>query len=90
VRVEAREIAMSNAAELAAAGRAAIAQGDAEFNLSGVARCDSSAVAVLLDWQREAAARGVELRVAGVPVAVTSLAEVYGVADLLPRLLQTV
>jgi phospholipid transport system transporter-binding protein len=90
LKVEAREIAMSNAAELAAAGQAAIAQGDAEFDLSPVARCDSSAVAVLLDWQREAAARGVALRVTGVPAAVTSLAEVYGVADLLPRLLQTV
>jgi len=79
---------MSNAAELAAAGRAAIAQGDAEFDLSAVARCDSSAVAVLLDWQREAVSRGVELRVTGVPAGVTSLAEVYGVAALLPRLLQ--
>ena len=89
MKVQAREIAMSNAAELAAAGRAAIAQRDAEFDLSGVTRCDSSAVAVLLDWQREAAALGVELRVTGVPAAVTSLAEVYGVAELLPRLLQT-
>jgi len=79
---------MSNAAELAAAGRAAIAQGDAEFDLSAVARCDSSAVAVLLDWQREAVSRGVELRVTGVPAGVTSLAEVYGVTALLPRLLQ--
>ena len=89
MRIEAREIAMSDAAELAAAGRAAIAEGDAEFDLSAVARCDSSAVAVLLDWQREAAARGVELQVTGVPAAVTSLAEVYGVSALLPRLLQT-
>ena len=89
MRVEAREIAMSNAAELAAAGRAGIAEGDAEFDLSAVTRCDSSAVAVLLDWQREATARGVELRVTGVPAAVMSLAEVYGVTALLPRLSQT-
>ncbi|HTN48609.1 MAG TPA: STAS domain-containing protein [Burkholderiaceae bacterium] len=86
MRVEAREIAMANAAELTVAGRAAIAQGDPVFDLSAVARCDSSAVAMLLDWQREAAARGVKLQVTGIPSGLVSLAEVYGVTALLPAL----
>ncbi len=75
---------MANAAEVAALGRAAIERGDVEFDLSGVARCDSSAVAVLLEWQRVARARGLMLTVTGLPAGLVSLAGVYGVGDLLP------
>ena len=86
MRIDAPEIAMANAAGLASLGRAAIAQGESEFDLSAVARCDSSAVAVLLEWQREAAARELTLRVIGAPPGVVSLATVYGVEALLPPL----
>ena len=58
MRIEVDDIGMANAAEVATLGRAAIERGDAEFDLSGVVRCDSSAVAVLLEWQRVARARG--------------------------------
>jgi phospholipid transport system transporter-binding protein len=84
VRIEVDDIGMANAAEVAALGRAAIGRGDVEFDLSGVARCDSSAVAVLLEWQRVARERGLALKVSGLPAAVVSLAGVYGVGDLLP------
>jgi phospholipid transport system transporter-binding protein len=84
VRIEVDDIGMANAAEVAALGRAAIDRGDVEFDLSGVARCDSSAVAVLLEWQRVARERGLALKVSGLPAAVVSLAGVYGVGDLLP------
>ena len=86
MRIDAPEIAMANAAGLASRGRAAIAQGDSEFDLSAVTRCDSSAVAVLLEWQREAATRGLKLRVTGTPPGLASLATVYGVEALLPPL----
>jgi phospholipid transport system transporter-binding protein len=84
VRLDVDDIGMANAAEVAALGRAAIERGDTEFDLSGVARCDSSAVAVLLEWQRAARARGAELKVSSLPAGLVSLAKVYGVADLLP------
>ena len=86
MRIDAKEVGMANAAAVAELGRAAIAQGDAAFDLSAVARCDSSAVAVLLDWQRAAQLRGLVLRVDSVPPGLASLATVYGVDDLLPAL----
>jgi phospholipid transport system transporter-binding protein len=86
MRIEAEDIGMANAAEIAALGRAAIERGDARFDLSGVARCDSSAVAVLLDWQRAAAARGRPLQIESPPPGLVSLATVYGVETLMPNL----
>jgi len=83
VRIEANEIDMSNAAQIAAEGVAAIRAGDAAFDLSAVRSCDSSAVAAVLAWQREAQARGVALELAGLPAGLVSLAGVYGVASLL-------
>lgn len=86
MKIEATDIGMANAAEIAALGLAAIERGDGRFDLSAVARCDSSAVAVLLEWQRAARVRGLTLEVNGVPPAIASLAEVYGVGSLLPAL----
>jgi phospholipid transport system transporter-binding protein len=44
---------------------------------------DSAAVAVLLDCQRQAHARGKTLRVTGAPAKLGQLAQLYGVALLL-------
>lgn len=44
---------------------------------------DSAAVALLLECQRQAAARGLQLRVTGAPTKLSQLAQLYGVADLL-------
>jgi phospholipid transport system transporter-binding protein len=90
VRIDAGEIGMANAATVAALGRAAIEQGDAQFDLSAVTRCDSSAVAVLLEWQRAAQERGLALSVIAPPAGLVSLATVYGVDDLLPALVHAV
>ncbi len=84
MKVEATDIGMGNATQIAADGVAAIARGDSSIDLSAVQTCDSSAVAVLFAWQREAQARGIALNVSGVPPALLSLAEVYGVEPLLP------
>ena len=84
MRIQVDDIGMDNAAEVAALGRAAIEGGDVEFDLTGVARCDSSAVAVLLEWQRLARERGLTLKVTGLPAGLVSLAAVYGVGELLP------
>ena len=83
MRIDTADIGMSNAAEVAELGRAAIERGDVELDLAAVQRCDSSLVAVLLDWQRAASARGLALKVTGAPAGVLSLATVYGVEPLL-------
>jgi phospholipid transport system transporter-binding protein len=82
VKVDVDRIVNANAAELLQAGEAAIRDGDSRFDLSSVTRCDSSAVALLLAWQRAAHARGLGLRLEGVPADLCSLATLYGV-DLL-------
>jgi phospholipid transport system transporter-binding protein len=83
MRIEVADIGMNNAADIAAAGVAAIAGGETEFDLSAVRTCDSSAVAVVLAWQRAAQARGARLQLSGLPAGLISLAVVYGVAPLL-------
>jgi phospholipid transport system transporter-binding protein len=54
------------------------------IDLAGVEEADSAAVSLLLEWRREAKARGYELRYANLPQAIRSLAEVYGVSALIP------
>lgn len=77
---------MANAAAIAAAGVAAIKMGDTMIDLGAVTRCDSSAVAAMLAWQRAAAAKNLKLQVLGGPRGLESLATVYGVDELLPML----
>jgi phospholipid transport system transporter-binding protein len=48
--------------------------------LTGV---DSSAVALLLEWRREAQARGKTLTFVNLPANLLSLARLYGVAELI-------
>jgi phospholipid transport system transporter-binding protein len=83
MRIESGHIDMKNAAQIAAAGVAAIRQGDTSFDLSAVVSCDSSAVAVILAWLREGRARNVALELSGLPAGLVSLAAVYGVTPLL-------
>lgn len=70
---------------LLAAGEARIAGSTAtmEIDLSSVEAADSAAIAVLLGWLRTAG-RKAEIRLVGVPAAVASLADLYGVTELLP------
>lgn len=83
MRIAATDIGMANAAEIAEAGSESIRSGDATIDLSAVKTCDSSAVAVVLAWQREAARAGSKLQLTGLPASLLSLAAVYGVDSLL-------
>ncbi len=76
---------MTTARELLQRGAQALATGNPEFDLSGVGETDSAGLAVLFGWQRAAQAQGKPLRVTNIPASLISLAEVYGVTDLLPR-----
>jgi len=65
-------------------GKAAIAEGARNVDLAGVGELDSSALALLLAWLREAKRLGRELTFANLPQGLTTIARLYGVADLLP------
>ncbi|MDY7573365.1 STAS domain-containing protein [Actimicrobium sp. CCI2.3] len=64
-------------------GLRAIATGQQVIDLAQVGRVDSSAVAVLLGWQRAAHERSALLHFTNPPASLTSLATLYGVAELL-------
>jgi phospholipid transport system transporter-binding protein len=63
---------------LLAAGAAAV------IDLGKVTDVDSSAVALVLEWRRQAENRKVKLRLANPPSALENLARLYGVLELLP------
>ncbi len=76
-------LTMQDAQTSLPAGLDAIAGGAAEIDLSRLERFDSAAMAALLAWRRAAEAAGVSLRITGAPSGVQSLANLYGVAELL-------
>lgn len=84
MRIDASDMSLVNAAQLAELGIEAIRAGDSAFDLSAVRTCDSSALAVLLAWQREAQSAGRTLSLLGAPADMLSLAAVYGVTDVIP------
>lgn len=77
------ELSLKTAVISAQAGLAAITQGQTDIDLSAVTTVDSSAVAVMLEWQRAATAVGKTIIFYGVPASLTSLIALYGVADFL-------
>ncbi|AAU50099.1 STAS domain-containing protein [Burkholderia pseudomallei] len=73
-----------------ASAKAALAQGLARIeagatavDCGALAQFDSSALAVLLAWQRAARARGVTLDIENLPPKLASLAQAYGIDTLL-------
>jgi phospholipid transport system transporter-binding protein len=56
------------------------------IDLAGVQEADSAALSLLLEWQREAKSRGFGVTFAHLPASIVSLAEVYGVSELIPAL----
>jgi len=55
-----------------------------ELNLAGVEEVDSAAVSLLLEWARQAAQRGRQLRLHNLPENLQSLLKVYDVQELRP------
>lgn len=79
----AAKLTIDNACETLAAGLQAIAAGESEFDLSEVVAVDSSAVALLLQWQRRAQQLCRSVRFGVLPSNLRSLIDLYGVAELL-------
>ncbi len=75
---------MANARGLLEAARSALQPGEQVFDLARVGDADSSAIAVMLGWLRVAGQSRSTVKFAHIPAGVRSLAELYGVAELLP------
>ena len=65
-------------------GRRHLADGAATVDLKEVTELDSSALALLLAWLREAKAAGRAVAFANLPESLQTIARLYGVQDLLP------
>ena len=70
---------------------ATVARGAALFNqenqivdLGGITEVDSSAVSMLLEWQRETGRRRFKIQFANIPPKLHNLVQLYGVAELVP------
>lgn len=78
---------IANARALEGQGRSLAAElgnGELVVDLGAVHEVDSAALAVLFAWQRELQSNGGSLRLENVPVALVSLAAMYGVTELIP------
>jgi phospholipid transport system transporter-binding protein len=90
IRREGERMVVSGALTLAsvaadlAQGKAAIGEGVRSVDLAEAGELDSSALALLLAWLREAKRLNRELSFVNLPQGLTTIARLYGVADLLP------
>ena len=74
---------MANATALLDAGRAAFNQPQETIDLGAVEKVDSSALAILLAWQRTAEIDQRQIRIINLPAEVSALADLYGVDEFL-------
>jgi len=77
-------LTLANVAATLREGSAAIGAGVRTVDLGEVGELDSSALALLLAWLREAKRRNLGLEFANLPQGLTTIARLYGVAELLP------
>ncbi|MBC3910071.1 MULTISPECIES: STAS domain-containing protein [Undibacterium] len=75
------ELSHGNANAVVAAGLSALAEGQSEFDLSALTKIDSSAVAVMIAWQRQAIQQGLKLHFTGVPASLLSILALYGLNE---------
>ena len=75
---------LAAASELLATGSASLSEGETVFDLAAVTEVDSSSLAVIFGWLRAAQRQNRQLRIVNPPEDMLSLAEVYGVKELLP------
>jgi phospholipid transport system transporter-binding protein len=76
-------LTVNNAKTAYQAGLRAIESGQTEIDLAQLTAVDSAAVATLLAWQRAASQRGARLKFNNIPANLQTLAELYGVVELL-------
>jgi len=65
-------------------GKQTFAGDDLRIDLSGVTEADSSAVALMLEWERQASSRGASIRFENLTESLKTLIGLYDVGELLP------
>ncbi len=78
------KMTLEAAAGLLTEGSAFLDRDNPVFDLSGVTDVDSSGLAVIFGWQRAAKRLAKNVRIVNPPQNLRSLADVYGVSELLP------
>jgi len=76
-------VTLSNVAGILEEGRRHIEEGVRIVDLGEITEMDSSLLALMLAWMRDAAGRGGELGFANLPEALQTIARLYGVEGLL-------
>jgi len=76
-------VTVNNVLSLLAQGAERFTGSRVTVDLSGVTEVDSSALSLLLEWRREAVRNGREIRYHNLPASLRSLADLYGVTELL-------
>lgn len=76
-------VTASNIVSLLAQGTERFTGPRVTVDLSGVTEVDSSALSLLLEWRREAVRNGREIRYLNLPASLKSLADLYGVTELI-------
>jgi phospholipid transport system transporter-binding protein len=76
-------LTLATVSGLAGAVQDRLRQGAHVIDFRGVTEVDSAAVALALEWQRQAAESGSALRFTNLPAAMQNLAKLYGVSELL-------
>ena len=87
MRLFEKSMTLANVATLKKEGIAAMDSGDTSIDLSAVTRAESSAVWVLLSWERYAKEKGLTLQIVHVPSSLESLLVLYGVRSLFDRII---
>lgn len=75
---------MANASSLLESGRSALRESRESVDLAAVSEADSSALAVMLGWLRTTEARGGQVEFRNAPAGLRSLAELYGLTEIIP------
>lgn len=77
-------ITLESFCQLREATKAHIGPSDWTVNWKNVKEVDSTALALIFTWQRESAVHGKQTRNINLPANLKSLAELYGISDLIP------
>lgn len=77
-------VTIDNVVTVTEQGVALFDRDDLVIDLAQVTEVDSSAVSMLLEWQRKAHSHNRQLHFTNLPMTLKSLAQLYGVSELIP------
>ena len=75
-------LTIANVTALCEAGKQHFGDGDLVVDLAAVTEVDSAALSLLFEWRRAAQQKNLHLSFRNLPESLKSLAELYGVTDL--------